>query len=81
MEKFIPFFMTIFERLNPSIQAHVVASVDRFLVETDETNIFGVGASMEKYSWALVIGELFLFQSLAILPLMCANPLALVEDL
>jgi hypothetical protein len=72
--------MTIFERLNPSIQARVVALVDGFLVEEDETNMFGVGASMEKYSWALVIGELFLFQSLAIAPLMCANPLVLVED-
>jgi hypothetical protein len=80
MKKIIPFLMEFFERLNPSIQAHVVASVDGFLVEEDETNMFGVGASMEKYSWALVIRELFLFQSLAILPLMCANPLALVED-
>jgi hypothetical protein len=58
----------------------VVASVDGFLVEEDETNMFGVGASMERYSWALVIGELLLFQRLAIPPLMCANPFALVED-
>ncbi len=63
--------MTIFERLNPSSQAHVVASIDGFFVEEDETNMFSVGASMEKYSWALVIGELSLFQSLAIPPLMC----------
>jgi hypothetical protein len=80
MKKVIPLLMTIFERLNPSIQAHVVASIDGFLVEEDETNMFVVGASMEKYSWALVIGELFLFQRLVIPPLMCANPLALVED-
>jgi hypothetical protein len=35
--------------------------------------MFGVGASMEKYSWALVIGELFLFQSLAILIYVCKS--------
>ncbi len=42
--------------------------------------MFDAGASMEIYSWALVIGELLLFQRLAIPPLMCANPFALLED-
>jgi hypothetical protein len=42
--------------------------------------MFGVGASMERYSWALFIGEILLFQRLDIPPFMCANPFALVED-
>jgi hypothetical protein len=46
MKKVISLLMTIFERLNPSIQAHVVVSVDGFLVEKDETNMFVVGESM-----------------------------------
>jgi hypothetical protein len=33
MKNLIPFFMTIFETLNLSIQTHVVALVDGFLVE------------------------------------------------
>jgi hypothetical protein len=68
--------MTFFERLNLAIQAKVIASIDGLLIEEEEkTNMFRVGASMEKSSWALVIGEPFLFQRLAIPPLMCANPL------
>jgi hypothetical protein len=82
MKKIIPLLMTVFKRLNLFIQPQVVASNDGIglPVEEDETNMFGVGASMEKYSWALIIGELFLFLRLAIPPLMFANPFALVED-
>jgi hypothetical protein len=54
----------------------VVGLVDGLPIEEDETKMFGVGAFMEKTSWALVIGELSLFQRLVIPPLMCANPLA-----
>jgi hypothetical protein len=36
--------------------------------------MFGVGASMQEFSWALVIGENFLFQRLLILPSICVNP-------
>ncbi len=39
--------------------------------------MFRIGTSMEESSWALVIGELALFQRLFILLSMCANPLAL----
>ncbi len=54
----------------------MVVLVNGLLVEEDETNMFGVGASMEESSRALVIKELFLFWSLAIPPPMCANPFA-----
>jgi len=68
--------MTIFERLNLAIQAKVIASIDGLPVEEEEkTNMFHVGASTEESSWALVIGEPFLFQRLVIPPLMCVNPL------
>lgn len=40
--------MTILEMLNPSIQAQVVALVDGLLVQEKKTNMFGVGAFMEK---------------------------------
>jgi hypothetical protein len=36
--------------------------------------MFGVGASMEKNSWALIIRELSLFLRLAIPPPMCVDP-------
>jgi hypothetical protein len=62
LKEIIPLLMTIFERLNLSIQVKVVASINGLLVEEEEeTNMFGVGASMEESSWALVIGELSLF--------------------
>jgi hypothetical protein len=44
----------------------VVVLVDGLIVQEDETNMFGVGAFVEKSLWALVIGKLFLFQRLAI---------------
>jgi hypothetical protein len=55
----------------------VVASNDGIglHVEEDETNMFGVGASMEESSQALVTRKLSLFWRLAIFPPMCANPL------
>jgi hypothetical protein len=37
-----------------------------------EENTFNVGALIKKNSHALVIGELFLFKGLAILPSTCA---------
>jgi hypothetical protein len=40
--------MTIFEKLNPSIQAQVVASIDGLIIKEKMTNMFGVEASMEK---------------------------------
>jgi len=50
LKEVIPLLMTIFESLNLSIQAKVVASIDGFFVEEEETNMFGVGAYVEKSS-------------------------------
>jgi hypothetical protein len=46
-------------------------------MKTKKIHMFGIGTFMEESSWALVIGELALFQRLFILLFMCANPLAL----
>jgi hypothetical protein len=37
--------------------------------------MFGVEVSMEEFSCALVIGKLYLFRKLSILPYACAYPL------
>jgi hypothetical protein len=76
----IPLLMIMFEVLNPIVQAcaiKVVGYVTRFgdFIEKDN-NIFGVDASMEKSSHALVVGELFLFKRLLVSPVTCVNPLA-----
>jgi hypothetical protein len=39
----------------------LMTNFDGFFVEEEETNMFGVGASIEKSSRVLVIGELSLF--------------------
>jgi hypothetical protein len=76
LKEVIPFMMTTFERLNPSIQAKVVVSIDGLPIEEEEeTNMVIVGASMKEFSWALIIGELSLFWRLVIPPSMCADPL------
>jgi hypothetical protein len=54
----------------------VVILVDGLPIEDKKANMFSVGASMGEFTWALVIGEMFLFQRLAIFPSMCTNPLA-----
>jgi hypothetical protein len=53
--------MIVFERLNPYIQAQVVALVDGLPLQEVETNMFGVGAFVEKSLWALVTRKLSLF--------------------
>ncbi len=68
LKEVIPFLMTNFERLNPSIKAHVVGPVDRLPIEEEEINMFSVGVFMEESSRALVTRELSLFRRLAILP-------------
>jgi hypothetical protein len=68
--------MTHFEKLNPSIQVEVVASIDGLPIEEEkETNMFVVGAFVKESLHALVIGELSLFRRLVIPLSMCANPL------
>jgi hypothetical protein len=51
----------------------VVVLVDGLLIEDKKANMFSVGASVGEFSWALVIGEMFLFWRLAIPPSMCAR--------
>lgn len=60
----IPFFMTIFKQLNPTIQAQTIVLIDGFAFENEDKKIhmFSIGTSTEESSWALVIGELALFQ-------------------
>jgi hypothetical protein len=43
--------------------------------EKEEGNMFGVRASMEKLSCALIVGKLSLFKRLSILASTCADPL------
>ncbi len=70
--------MTIFEQLKLIIQAQTIVPIDGFAFEDEyeEMNVFNIGASMGESSWALIIGELSLFQKLSILLSICANPLA-----
>jgi hypothetical protein len=65
--------MTIFERLNPSIQAQVVASVDGLLVEEKKTNMFGVGAFIEKNHEHWLLGDYLYFKRLNIPSSMCTS--------
>jgi hypothetical protein len=56
--------MTIFERLNPSIQTQVVALVDGLLViKKKKTNMFGVRASIEKIYEHWLLGNYLYFRS------------------
>jgi len=54
----------------------MVVLVDGLPIQNKKTNMFSVGVSVGEFSWALVIGEMFLFRRLAIFPSMCTNPLA-----
>jgi hypothetical protein len=57
----------------------VVISIDGFHFEENENNMFGVGASMEKFSRALVTRKLFLFWRFATSTYMCRST-GLVEN-
>ncbi len=71
--------MTMFEVLNLIAQACVVqvfGFVARFGDSIEEdNNVFGVGASMEESSHALVVRELSLFRRLFVSPATCLDPL------
>ncbi len=54
----------------------MVVLVDGLPIEDKKTNMFSVGAFVGEFSWALVIGEMFLFRRLVIFPFMCTNALA-----
>jgi len=56
--------MTIFERLKPSIQTQVVASIDGLLVkEKKKTKMFGVRAFIEKIHEQWLLGKYLYFRS------------------
>ncbi len=59
----IPIFMICFHWLNPIVQ-ECKANGPSEELNKDDTNIFDVGASIEKSSHALIIGELSLFKRL-----------------
>jgi hypothetical protein len=75
----IPLLMTVFEVLNLIVQTCAIEVV-RFVVgfgdsNEKDNNIFGVGASMEESSLALVVGELSLFRRLCVCLVTCVDPL------
>ncbi len=71
--------MTVFEVLNPTVQACVIEVIGSIVGFDDfiekNNNIFGVGAFMEESSRALVVGELSLFKRLFVSPTTCVDPL------
>jgi hypothetical protein len=75
VKEVIPLLLIIFEWLNPTIQAHAIVIIDELVIEGEgeKNNMFDIGASMEKNSHALVVGELSLFQGLFIPSSMCVN--------
>jgi hypothetical protein len=68
----VPLLIIYFELLNPST---INAPVD-VVGEEFEKIMFGVGASFEESSHALVIGKLSVFKRLHVLPFACVDPLA-----
>ncbi len=70
----IPLLMTMFEVLN-LVCSRSCWTIVRFGDSIEEdNNIFGVGASMEESSRALVVGKLSLFKRF-IIPTTCVDPL------
>jgi hypothetical protein len=72
----IPLLMTVFEVLNPIVQACGVEVVGFGDFIEEDNNIYCVGASMEESSHALAVGELSLLGRLSISPATCVDPLA-----
>jgi hypothetical protein len=71
----VPLLMVCFDRLNLVASTFAIATIYVARLELEE-NLFGVGASIEESSQALVIGELSLFGRLSIPSFACAYPLA-----
>jgi hypothetical protein len=55
--------MTCFDALNPTIET-CTTTIDGSREINEKENIFGVGTSIKKNSYKLVVGELHLFKSL-----------------
>ncbi len=63
--------------MNPTIETIVPPFYEHDVqIEEEDNNMFGVGASIQDSSRALVIVELSLFRRLSIPQFMCINPLA-----
>jgi hypothetical protein len=63
--------------LNPSIETIVPPFYEHDVqIEEEDNNMFGVGASIQDSSRALVIAKLSFFRRLSIPQFMCINPLA-----
>jgi hypothetical protein len=71
----IPLLMVCFNQLNLIVQECSINGPSEELNEED-TNIFGVGAFIEKFSHALVIRKLSLFRKLPALQATCNDFLA-----
>jgi hypothetical protein len=69
LKAIIPLLMTCFATLNPIIECWTFVSHSDEL--ENEGNVFGVGASFKKSSWARVVKESFLLRRLSI-PLIVA---------
>jgi hypothetical protein len=69
--------MIIFYVLNPIVQESI-AQVDGSYVGVveEKDNIFGVGASIEESSCALVVGELSLLRRFSVVLTTCVDPFA-----
>jgi len=67
--------MVCFDWLNLVVGTSAISAFDVARPELEE-NMFGVGASIEKSSCALITRELSLFRRLSIPSCTCANPLA-----
>jgi hypothetical protein len=70
----IPLLLTCFDRFNPISQA-CATKIDVPNSQFEEGNTFGVKASMEESSHVLV-GKIYLFKRLSILPSTCVDPLS-----
>jgi len=73
----ITLLMVCFEWLKfIAVNASVAAAIIDLVGEEFEENMFGVGASIEESSCALVTIELSLFKRLLVLPFIYGDPLA-----
>jgi hypothetical protein len=64
VKEFISLFMTIFERLNPIVQARVVAPINgsTFEDENEKTNMFNIGACIENLHGHWLMMNYFCFK-------------------
>ncbi len=65
--------------MNPIVQASIAqvnGSYVGVIVEEEDNNIFGAGASIEESSCALVVGKLSLFRRLFVVLTTCVDPFA-----